>query len=78
MIKIWILDRLHEASTYRAIFRLAAAFSIIEFSGEQEDAIIALAFALTGGAGLLPDKLRKLPFVDYTNYVPGHSRKNKT
>ncbi|BBL70345.1 hypothetical protein [Methylogaea oryzae] len=56
----FIAARLREASTYRALIQLGAAFGLFAFSPEQSDAVtaVAMAFAGAGATGLLPDRVR--------------------
>jgi hypothetical protein len=60
-MKDFFLDRLKEPSTWRGIIWCVSAFGLYHFSNDQEAAITALAMALAGGGGLLPDSLRRLP-----------------
>jgi len=60
-MKNFLLERLREPSTYRALIMLATSFSLVHFSDSQEAAIVAVGMALSGGGGLLPDTLRRMP-----------------
>jgi len=57
----YIKARLGEASTWRAIVWCVSAFGIYQFTDSQEGALTALAMAVSGSGGLLPDNLRRLP-----------------
>lgn len=60
-MKNFFLDRLREPSTWRGIIWVLASFGVFHFTSDQEGAITALAMALAGGSGLLPDSLKRLP-----------------
>lgn len=56
----FFLARLKEPSTWRASIWVLTSFGLIAFKGEQNEAIIALGMALSGGVGVItPDKLFK-------------------
>lgn len=59
-MKDYLLARLKEPSTWRASIWVLTSFGLIAFKGEQNEAIIALGMALSGGVGIVtPDKLFK-------------------
>lgn len=60
-MKNYIIARLQEPSTWRGLIKLASAFGVFYFSTDQADAIVAMALALSGAGGLLPDSLQRLP-----------------
>lgn len=60
-MKKYIVARFQEASTWRAIIWVLSAFGVYQFSTTQTEAIIALAMVFAGGAGFLPDQLRRAP-----------------
>lgn len=60
-MKQYLLDRLKEPSTIRGLIWLISAFGIYEFNDNQEQALVAMAMALAGAGGLLPDHLSALP-----------------
>lgn len=45
-------DRLKEPSTWRGIILLLASFGVLHITPEQQDALLALVFALVGGVGI--------------------------
>lgn len=51
----WVINRLKEPSTYLGMFAVASAFFHINLSPEQQDAVMELAIALSGG-GLMVSK----------------------
>lgn len=59
-MKNFFLERLKEPSTWRGAIWLITSFGLT-LAPDQKEAIIALGMALAGGAGALPDKLRKIP-----------------
>jgi hypothetical protein len=57
-MKEFMLNRLHEASSWRAMIWVLTSFGLVAFKGEQAEAIIALGMALSGACGIVtPDKL---------------------
>lgn len=60
-MKAFFLERLREPSTIRGLIWLISAFGVYEFDTNQENALVALAMALAGAGGLLPDDLSRLP-----------------
>jgi len=60
-MKDFFLSRAREPSTWRGLIWCLASFGVFHFTHDQEGAITALAMALAGGGGLLPDSLKKLP-----------------
>jgi hypothetical protein len=59
-MKDYILERLQEPSTWRAIIWMATAWGLA-LSPDQKEAIIAFGMALAGAAGVLPDNLKRMP-----------------
>ncbi len=54
----YLLARLNEASSWRALIWVLTSFGLVAFKGEQAEAIIALGMALSGAVGIVtPDKL---------------------
>lgn len=64
------MDRCREPSTWRGIIWVISAFGIYNFTDSQESALTALAMALAGAGGMLPDDLSKMP----TRRKPGQRR----
>ena len=60
-MKDFLLERLREPSTWRGLIWVVSAFGIYTLTDNQENAVTALAMALAGSGGLLPDDLSKLP-----------------
>ena len=59
-MKEFVFSRAREASTWRALLWVVAAFNIHSFTGVQEDALTAFMLAMAG-AGMLPDSLKRMP-----------------
>jgi hypothetical protein len=60
-MKEFFLSRLREPSTWRGLIWVLASFGVYHFTSDQEGAITALAMALAGSGGILPDSLKRLP-----------------
>jgi len=60
-MKDFFLSRAKEPSTWRGLIWCLASFGVFHFTHDQEGSITALAMALAGGGGLLPDVLKRLP-----------------
>ena len=60
-MKEFFLERLQEPSTWRGLIWVLASFGVMHFSNDQESAITALAMALAGAGGMLPDSIKQLP-----------------
>lgn len=60
-MKEYLFERLREPSTWRGLIWVCGAFGVMHFSQDQESAITALAMALAGAGGILPDNLKRLP-----------------
>ena len=60
-MKSFFLERAKEPSTWRGIIWVLASFGVYTFSKDQADSLVALAMALAGGGGLLPDSVKRLP-----------------
>lgn len=59
LITTYVLARLRETSTWRALFMLLAAYGLYIGTPDQQAALAALGVALAGGVGaFLPDRLR--------------------
>ena len=48
----YLRDRLKEPSTWRGIILVAASFGLLHITPEQQNALLALIFALVGGVGI--------------------------
>ncbi len=57
-MKEYLIARLLEPSTWRALILIATSLGLVSFNGEQTETIIALGMALSGAVGVVtPDSL---------------------